>query len=374
MLKDLPTSTFEYKQNLAKLKKQFSSLKISFSKTPKNKIKINKINKKNKETKTKTKTPNSLVLLSMGKDSLLTLAVAREIGLKPSALYINDTVSPTENKFKISTLKAISKEFRIKGHIITNSIEKINDFETWNRKEMSLNYAHMVTSFCLISLPLVNFYNINNIILGNEKNFDFFIKKQSNKLYPSYDQTTEWTIEQEKIIQRFEKVHLFSIIRPITDAAITKILHARYPEIAKYQISCYGLDASRRKRWCLDCSCCSSTSLFLSAFGINPKKIGLEKIFSKKHRKLYVLFNPKYPTIYDLLFSREQELLMLLFSMRNGQRGYIIDKFKKKFLKEALDREDELRKKYFKIYPSRIPQKLKPKILSIYREELKDLV
>ncbi|UZE93729.1 MAG: hypothetical protein IB618_03095 [Candidatus Pacearchaeota archaeon] len=362
MLKDLPSSTFEYKQDLKKYKKQFLSLKINFSKKP---IKTKKPIKIDSE---------AISLLSFGKDSLLSLAIAKEISLNPIALHINDTVSPSENKLKIKFMKKLTKENNLKGHIITNSIEKLNDFETWNRAEMSLNYAHMVTGFGFIALPLAHFYNSHHIILGNEKNFDFYIRKNGEKIYPSYDQTTEWTKKLDKMVKEFADVKVFSVIRPITDLAITKILHSRYPNIAKYQHSCYGLDASTRKRWCHDCSSCMGCSLFMTAFGINPRRVGLRKFFSKKNRKHYTLFNPKCPTIYDLIFSKEQELLMLLFALRNKEKGYIIDKFRKKYLKEALTREDELRKKFFRIYASRIPSKLKPKILSIYKEELKDLV
>ncbi len=371
MLKDLPSSTFEYKtQDAEKLKKQFLSTKIIFSNKKQIQDKQTKKEKKNKDTNA-----DATILLSLGKDSLLTLAVSKEIGLNPVVMYINDTISPAENKIKIETFQNLIKnKILSRGHIITNSIEKLNDFETWNRQEMAFNYAHMVTSFYFISLPITDFYNSRYIMTGNEKNMDFYLKKKDRKLYPVVDQTMKYTKKQDKMLKTFDKdLSAFSIIRPITDLAIIKILHTRYPEIAKFQISCYGLDASNKKRWCQECFACTGASLFLSAFDINPKKIGLKKFFKKKHKSLYSLFNPKGMDIYDTLFSREQELLSLLFAMRNKQKGYIIDKFKERFLKEALEKEDELRKKYFSIYSSRIPQKIKPKVISIYKEELRDL-
>lgn len=414
MLRDLPTSTFEYKQDFEKIKKQYLSLNISFNKGDKNKIQKNnnknqrniklksksnqfkqnnKQNNKYKQSKTNkiddADNIDTIISFSMGKDSLLSLAISKEINLKPLALYINDTVSPTENKIKIRTLRKISNKIKIKTAVVTNSVEKLNDFETWDREEMSLNYAHMVTSFCFISLPFIHFYNAKNLIIGNEKNMDFYLKLRNKKLYPSYDQSSEWTKEQEKMLNnfenkenKFENVNVFSVIRPLTNIAIIKILYSRYPDFAVFQNSCYGLDAlgnsrnSTKKRWCLNCSACKDTSLFLTAFGINPKIVGLEKMFDKKYKKNYALFKKRKEVkeVYDILVSRDQELLALLFALRNGSKGYIIELFKKHYLKEALSREDELRKKYFKLYQSRIPKEYKSKILSIYKEELKDLI
>ncbi len=50
-----------------------------------------------------------------------------------------------------------------------------------------------------------------------------------------------------------------------------------------------------------------------------------------------------------------------------------MEKFKKKFLKEAQERENELRKKFFTIYDSNIPKEIKRDIISIYKEELEEL-
>jgi hypothetical protein len=51
----------------------------------------------------------------------------------------------------------------------------------------------------------------------------------------------------------------------------------------------------------------------------------------------------------------------------------IIDEFKKKFLKEAIERQDELIKKYLGLHRSEtIPQKYKLQVRRIYKEELED--
>ena len=109
------------------------------------------------------------------------------------------------------------------------------------------------------------------------------------------------------------------------------------------------------------------------AFNKNPKKIGLRKTFlSKKDRKFYSLFNTRMKDSYERIKQRtDQQLLAFYLAYKNNTKGYLIDLFKKHFLKQAIEREDELYKKYLTLQPSKtIPNKLKKQVLSIYKEEL----
>ena len=364
LLKDLPSSTYDNKQDAIKLAKKFLEIKYEFEQT-KLKERNMKYNKPQK--------PRAIIPLSFGKDSLLSLAVSREIGLNPVSIYIDDTISPTENKLKLAQGKKLAKEFKQKHYVVINNIEKLNDFETWNKPETSFNYSHMATGFCFIALPFVYYHNAKYIILGNEQDMNFSFRSIQNTLtWPAYDQTSEWQQEQDKMIKKLtaNKTGVTSVIRPLTNIAIVKILYSRYPNLAKYEVSCDCLDVSKEKRWCHTCNKCARLFLFMKAFGINTKKIGLRNMFKKKHKKLYCLFNGKEVDRYEKSQeAREQQLLAFLLAYRQKARGYLIELFKKKFFKEALAKEQELRKKYFKLWPAQMPRELK-EVLSIYREEL----
>ena len=370
LLKDLPSSTFDNKQDAVKLTQKFRKIKFIFEKKEE-KIKSGK--KKLKNTKHR-----AIIPLSFGKDSLLTLSLAREIGLNPVSIYINDTITPKENKQKLILGKKFAKQFNQKHYMIENKIERLNDFDTWDKPETNFNYSHMITGFCLISLPFVQYYNSRYIILGNEQDMNFsFTGSQNLRAWPAYDQTSIWQEEQNKIIQKLtnNKTQVTSIIRPLTNIAIIKILYSRYPEKARYEFSCDCLNISLRRRWCHECNKCARHFLFMKAFGINTKKmIGLDGLFQKKHKKLYSLFDGKEVDRYEQnIESKEQQLLAFLLASRQKARGYLIDYFKKNYMKEALAKENELRKKYFSLWPAKIPKELKNKVLSIYREELRDL-
>ena len=92
----------------------------------------------------------------------------------------------------------------------------------------------------------------------------------------------------------------------------------------------------------------------------------------KEDKKYYSLFNPKTKDFYELMQEKkDQQLLAFYLAYKNGVKGYLINLFKKKFLKQAIEREDELYRKFLKPQLSvTMPRELKKKVLSIYREEL----
>lgn len=317
---------------------------------------------------------SSVVPLSLGKDSLLTLGLSREIGLNPAPVYINDTVSKKENNYKVNAIRKLAKQEKLNHVIIENQTEKLNDFETWNTCESRLGYMHMLSSFCFLSIPIAEYYNAGYIIIGNENNMsNSFLNKDGIRAYPSFGQTSIWTKKQNYMLEKYFGIKVFSLIEQLSDIFLFKILHKRYPEIGKYQLSCADLDDSSEKRWCCNCSTCSNAFINLLANGVAPKKLGFRKnMLEKKYKDCYPLFNGKKIDIYERNpESKLESMLSFYFAYKNSAKGYLIDLFKKKFLEEAKSMEDELIKKFFKIHkPKTIPFKLRNKILGIYKEEL----
>lgn len=363
VLRDIPGAIDDYKTSAKKAIERFKKIKYKF--------KDKNIKKPNYDFDSEER---ALVSLSCGKDSLLTLGVCHEIGLNPICVYINDTVTPTENKTKLQTIQKIGKQLKLDINLVTNNIEKINDFEYWGKGETCVCYSHMMTGFCFISLPFVHHFKTRHIVVGNEQNMNFsFINKEGLKAYPSYDQTNEWTKEQDNMIKKMTngKTGVTSVVRPLTNIAEIKVLFHRYPELAKHQFSCDCLNASRERRWCHTCSKCARLSLLMKANNINPKFVGFRNLMEKKHKKLYVLFNGKEIDHYEKSReARDQQLLSFYLAHKNKATGYLMDLFKEMFLKEAQEREDELLNKFYKLYDADIPREIKSDVLSVYKEEL----
>jgi len=373
--KSLPHAVEDYKIPTGEILEQFTEIKYEFSGKPNKKfLKVKKIKAK------KESAEKSINMFSFGKDSITSMAVCDEIGLNSSGVYINDTVSPTENKLKLSLAKKFPREFGIGIFIVRNEIEQLNDFDFWDKDETCVGYTHMVTGFCFISLPFVYDCSARYIVLGNQQGMNFSFKNKDDFLtYPSFDQTSEWILKQDQMVKEATRgqANVMSVIEPLTNISITKILHCRYPEFGKYQVSCDCLDASDEKRWCHECNKCARNVLFMKAVDIDPKGVGLRNILAdKKNKKLFCLFNGKEIDCYEKSTeARDQQLLAFLMAYENGERGPLIELFKKNFLEEAKEREGELRKKFFHIYKSKtMPRKIEKAVTSIYKEELSNLV
>lgn len=365
VLRDIPSAVEDYKDETKETLDRFFKIKYKFAN--------GKIKKPVFEEEVEEK---AVIPISFGKDSLLSLGVCKEIGLEPSCFYVNDTVSPTENRIKIRAGRNIAKKEGIKFDIILNEVEKLNDFEYWNKKESCLGYSHLITSFVFLALPLTAYYKARYIIMGNEGDLnESFKNKNGFWTYASYDQTIKGTKNLNKLIGKAtrKKVSVKSIIEPLGDIAVMKILHNRYKELGKYQISCGCLDAVNEPRWCHKCTSCAFLFTTAKGVGVNPKKLGFRKnMFDKKFLKYHLLFSDKEVDRYDKSKdAKEENMFVFYLAYKNRAKGYLIDLFKKKFLKEAKSKEDKLYKKYFKIGKFINYPKQKHEILSIYKEELK---
>ncbi len=320
----------------------------------------------------------AIVSFSLGKDSLLTLAVCRELGLEPVGVYINDTVSPGENGIKIKYMKEITRRLGVRIIVVTNETEQLNDFENWSGDETCIGYVHMIPAFALTLLPVARYFRAGNIVMGNEQNMNHpFFTDDGYRAYPSFDQSAEGTEALDGMIELSTggKVGVSSVIEPLSSIAIMKILHRRYKDFANYQVSCDCLDTVRAgTRWCVRCRTCAKVYILLKANGVNPADAGLKRnMLGRDSEKYYILFNGSETDSNDRSeWARDEMLLAFYMAYTKGARGYLIEKFKRRFLKEATRREKELRGKFLSAQGGEsIPPEFRKKVLSIYASELK---
>ncbi len=364
VLKDIPSLAEGGRQSTQKLFSKFKKTKYIFQNgSPKKPVFSSKAGER------------AIVPFSCGKDSLLSLAVCAEIGLNPVPVYVNDTVSPRENKLKLKLIRKIAKKSRLSFGIVENSIEQLNDFEFWEKGETDKGYSHLVIGFGFIALPFLKHYNAKYLVYGNEHDLNSsFVNKDGVRCYPSYDQSFEGTRRVGRLISNatLGNASATSIISPLYDLAIMKILHHRYPNLGKYQSSCPGLDAVNRKRWCYNCSDDVRFAVYMLAIGKRPKDIGIMKdMMKKKYIKYHTIFSKKQKGRYEKAEGDEQLKFAYYLACKNGAKGYAIDLFKKKFYGAIKEKEEKLYKKYFSVHDaSLIPKKIREQSVSIYKEEL----
>jgi hypothetical protein len=323
----------------------------------------------------------AVLSLSMGKDSLLTFGVSRELGIETHPVMIQEKGAPIENAHKRQMIKKFNEEFNVNVEKVYNEtmiLHSFKYFEIPSKEDYLL--SHLMTEYALILIPYLYRHNAKYLFFGNEQNCDMtYTSEEGYRCYPVFDQSTEWMVELTNMLNMGlkNKFRVLSLLEPLNDLAITRILHKRYPDIAKYQYSCFPdetLNTTKSTRWCSHCSKCARLFIIFKALGIDTKGLGFkENMLTKEHMPYFSVFGAtegKSP--YDSSGAgRDEQMFAFFLASQNGVKGELIEEFKKRFLDEAKEREDEFYKRFFKSYePVNIPLEIKNELLSIYNEEL----
>lgn len=335
----------------------------------------------------------AVTLFTFGKDSLLTYAVAQEIGLDPVPMFIEEPDIQYESngqeeqmyevKHKNALIKQFYDEFGIDVLRLRNHMGLLRYPETLEVECPDYGWSSQLTEYALLALPFTQKFKAKYVLYGNEASCSQkYATHEDILVNPVFDQSASWMVEINKMLHLItDKITALSLIEPLHDLAIMRILHHRYPDYAKYQMSCFAdNNEAKNSRWCHSCSKCARIYAFCKAINVDPKNIGFkEDMFSKKKMDHFQFFmspnkssQDKNIKGYDFSgLGHDEMLLSFLLAHRNGSKGYAIQVFKRKFLKEALEREAELKKKFLTVQPSiTIPKKLRKKIISLYKEEL----
>ncbi len=318
----------------------------------------------------------AIIAASFGKDSLLSYGLAKEIDLNPKLVFVDDKYDDAESNLKRRIMRKFSKEVD-DVFLIEDETDGLYDIKNLNRGNISSCSTNAMNLYTMMLLPYNLFFKSKYIVLGNEQNLnDYFVDKNGIICYPSPDQTTDWIKQQEIFmgILSSNRAKVVSLIEPLYNIAEMKILHSRYGDIGKYQMSCMLEDIKNsEKLWCEKCAMCCKAFLFFRAIAADPSGYGYtDDLFKKKYRKFYPLFSTKGTRTYEKpLRSRDEQLFSFYLAYKNKVKGYLINEFRRKFLDEAKEREDELYKIFYGIHKSvTIPNKIKGRLISIFKEEL----
>lgn len=368
MIIDMPRIAAEDKISAKQLIEKFKSRRTRFKDNDAKRI---------SETEDIEKSDSALIAMSFGKDSLLSYGVAKEIGLDPKLVMVQDFWD-IEAKHKMGLIKRFEKEFKEHITIMYDQMDDLSSSRKLNKdgSEGIVN-ANAMNAYMTMLLPVAMHARARYIVFGNEQSLnDYFIDDEGLKVYPSYDQSSQWMQEQNRFLKGFtgDRMQVASLIEPLHNIAEVRILFERYPEIARYQMSCALMDAKGTKeRWCYKCPMCARTFIYLTAAGVDPKAVSFNRNFlEKRYKNMYPLFNKGIKSLYEKPQAvRDEQLLAFYLSSRKGAKGYLMGYFKKNFLDEAKEREDELFKRFFGIHNSlSIQGKIKNMAASIYKEEL----
>lgn len=320
-----------------------------------------------------THNKKAVQLFSFGKDSLLTYALTKELGLTPVPFFFKEPYSNIE----ISNKEKLKRDFenweKIKIHFLPNALGKLRQ----DGKEM-WGWDMLLSQYTLLLIPYLLNENAQYYFLSNEQSTNELVYDGEDFLVNvTFEQSVDWTVHLNNLLQIFSiATRVTSIIEPLQELVIMYILHHRYPEIGKYQLSCDNDHISARtRRWCENCFECARVYLFLCAVGIDPQSIGFTgNMLVKEKIDHFLLFSKKEKELEKETFINkhaERILAFYLTHLRNIS-GEVVEIFRQELLPLILPYKQMLFNKYFKIYKDRgIPRELRNKTLSIYQDELK---
>lgn len=330
----------------------------------------------------------SVNTLTFGKESLLSFGLARELGLDPVLFtvldpdldvdYRGERVQSFTNKHLRKLACEFEKEFDVQVHFIENGLGNLRCNVNWDLDDTDLGSANVITEFLFLGLPLVYHYGCKYILFGNEYSCDSsYVNEQGYTCFPVYDQSTYWMREMNQMLSILTSglVGAFSLVQPLQELAVAKVLYQRYPNLARYQMSCHADNLyAAENRWCGHCSKCARCYVFMKGLGFDPVLVGLSDMSGLDKKEYFSLFSSsKEMCAYDLAgVGREEQLFAFFLAIERGASGGLFDLFRSLFYEESVLREKEFRAKFFTVYrPVTIPEHLWPSLKVIFEEEMR---
>ncbi len=256
---------------------RYTAAKVSFVNTLFPDLKMEK-------TPLQPKEDHYLILSSGGKDSLLTYGLIKEIG-EAHPVFINES-----GRHWFTAINAYDYYKETEPNTVKPWCNSDRIFN-WMVKQMPFireNFQHIradiypirlwtVAVFLFGTLPVALKRGIGNILIGNE--YDTTVKgnfmgiSHYNGLYDQskyfdnaltrYYYKKGWNIKQ------------YSILRPLSELLILKILVKRYPDLQQHQVSCHAAHEENGKMVpCGNCEKCRRIIGMLKALHEDPKRCG----------------------------------------------------------------------------------------------------
>jgi hypothetical protein len=328
---------------------------------------------KKRKASTKKK-PAAIIPFTAGKESLLTLGLCLEMGIRPIPVYIDEDPEHPETKHKEKVIRIIEAEYGIKVYRLLSEAGKKLRFV--DDVENNWGLGNQLLSYVLELAPFATYFDADYIFFGNEYSCDEFgYDKEGFKSTFWFDQRSEWTKQLSTVakIMTNNNTEVCSLVNPLYEIGIIKILHERYPYLAQFQISCFSdTEEGKHNIWCGNCPKCAWLYALFKGVGINTEKVGFKHdMFSKQYAKQFSIFGGGEIYSEEVLGSgiEEQELAFFMAAER-GEKGDLIEEFKKMPAYETIKSNfKKIHKKYFSQYESvTVPYELKEKLMDIFDE------
>jgi creatinine amidohydrolase/Fe(II)-dependent formamide hydrolase-like protein len=230
--------------------------------------------------------PSKHALLSSGgKDSLLSFGLMNEIGCETHPIFINE--SGRHWYTALNAYRSFAKSIGGTARVWTNADRLFNwvvrhlpfirqDFSRIRSDEYPVR-LWTVAVFLFGTLPLLKKRGIGRLLIGDEFDTTVRLSHQGITHYNGlYDQSRYF----DNVLTRYFHrkgwgISQFSILRPLGELLIEKILVERYSDLQRHQTSCHATHKEGdRVRPCGRCEKCRRIVGMLLALGADPALCG----------------------------------------------------------------------------------------------------
>ncbi len=231
------------------------------------------------------KTSRFAVLSSGGKDSLLSFGLLKEIGREVHPVFINE--SGRHWFTALNAYRHFAANIPCTARVWTNSDRVFNwmlrqlpfvrqDFNRLRSDEYPIR-LWTVAVFLFGALPILRKRGISRLIIGDE--FDT-TQRSSYRGITHYSGLYDQSRFFDNVLTRYFHhkgwgLSQFSILSPLSELLIEKILVERYPELQIHQVSCHAAHKEGdRIHPCGRCEKCRRIVGTMMALGADPTKCG----------------------------------------------------------------------------------------------------
>jgi hypothetical protein len=227
----------------------------------------------------------AVIPFTFGKESLLTFALALELGIKPVLFYCQEPSQPFEERYKLKMLEEIRKRFDVPVYFVKNGPGLLRYGKGLSgvraaRKGSEVGWGAQTTILGMLAVPIVFETGARYILFGSEYSNREYNLRQGWKAYLSYDQTPFWTAQHSNMIRSFtaDRCSVHTMLEPLEEIGIFSLLQERYPELGRFQFSCSAeKPLFGGTQWCHECYKCDRIFLFARCCGIDPGRIGFKR-------------------------------------------------------------------------------------------------
>lgn len=314
---------------------------------------------------------NAILLFSFGKDSLLTYSVLDELGITVAPIFMREPQSAFENAHKKKLAQKFYDKFDEEIEFFPLTFGRLRQTEG-----LYWGWDLILSQYSFVLIPYYFYYQAKYLFYGNEQSCNFYTTdKEGYLVNPVFEQSVAGMQFIQNIPKQFFiNTHIGSIIEPLHELFILYILHHRYPDIGRFQMSCFSDEPqAKKRRWCGHCEKCARIYIMLKALDISPERVGFynNDMLSFKKENYYVIFDNNVESAYGGSgLGKDEQLLSFYLAYKNGTKGELIDKFKSLYKNEVEKKRDKLINEYFGLHSSlSLPSTLRKRALNVFKRE-----